>query len=166
MGLYDDVYAALDAAHVRYVVVGGMAVVLSGHLRTTVDLDLVVDLEPAAAARAMNALAGLGLLPRVPVEPGDFADPHVRERWRTDKHMQVLSFYDPQRPAREVDVFVAYPLDFDALVEEAVPTRVGGRTVPVAAKRHLIAMKQAAGRPQDLEDVRALEQLGDEKDGA
>ena len=28
MGLYDDVYTAFEAADVRYVVVGGMAVVL------------------------------------------------------------------------------------------------------------------------------------------
>lgn len=166
MGLYDDVYAALDDAAVRYVVVGGMAVVLSGHVRATVDLDVVVDLEPAAAARAMAALEGLGLLPRVPVAPRDFADPAVRAGWVADKHMQVLSFYDPERPAREVDVFVSYPLDFDALVEQAVPTSVSGRSVPVAAKAHLIEMKRAAGRPRDLEDVRALEQLADQEGSA
>lgn len=38
MGLYDDVYAAFEEADVRYVVVGGMAVVMSGHVRATVDL--------------------------------------------------------------------------------------------------------------------------------
>src|SRR5436305_11690823 len=102
MGLYDDVYAAFDAAGVRYVVVGGMAVVMSGHVRATVDLDVVVDLDPAPAGRAMRALEELGLLPRVPIRPQDFADPAVRESWRADKHMQVLSFYDPRHPAREV----------------------------------------------------------------
>lgn len=145
MGLYDDVYAAFDAARVRYVVVGGMAVVMSGHVRATVDLDVVVDLEPEAAGRAMQALEGLGLLPRVPVAPHDFADPQVREGWIRDKHMQVLSFFDPQQPAREVDVFVAYPLDFEALVASAVHRRVGHRTVPVASPHHLIEMKRAAG---------------------
>lgn len=159
MGLYDDVYAAFELAGVRYVVVGGMAVVLSGHVRATVDLDVVVDLEPDAAARAMQALGGLGLLPRVPVEPADFAVPAVRERWIRDKHMQVLSFFDPHHPAREVDVFVAYPLDFDLLVAGAVPTQIGDRTVPVASRNHLIEMKRAAGRPRDLDDVEALEQL-------
>jgi hypothetical protein len=159
MGLYDDVYAAFEAAGVRYVVVGGMAVVMSGHVRATVDLDVVVDLTPDAAGRAMDALAGLGLLPRVPIAPRDFADPEVRESWIRDKHMQVLSFFDPQHPAREVDVFVAYPLDFDDLVSGAVATRIGDRTVPVAAKHHLIEMKQAAGRPRDLDDIEALERL-------
>jgi hypothetical protein len=159
MGAYDDVYAAFDDAGVRYVVVGGMAVVMSGHVRATVDLDVVIDLETSAATRAMAALAGLGLLPRVPITPSDFANADVRESWIRDKHMQVLSFYDPRDMAREVDVFVAYPLDFEALVGQAVPRRVGDRVVPVAAVEHLIAMKRAAGRPQDLADIAALELL-------
>ena len=159
MGLYDDVYAAFAQADVRYVVVGGMAVVLSGHLRATVDLDVVVDLEPAAAIRAVEALQGLGLRPRVPVDPLDFADPEVRAGWIRDKHMQVLSFYDPEHLAREVDVFVAYPLDFERLLAAAVPTRNGNSLIPVAAVEHLIEMKRAAGRPQDLADVAALENL-------
>jgi hypothetical protein len=49
VGLYDDVFAALHRAGVRFVVVGGVAVVLQGHIRTTVDLDLVVDLAADAA---------------------------------------------------------------------------------------------------------------------
>jgi hypothetical protein len=73
--------------------------------------------------------------------------------------MQVLSFYDPQNLAREVDVFVAYPLDFELLVQRAVPTRVGGRTVPVAAVEHLIEMKTQAGRAQDLADIEALDRI-------
>ena len=101
MGLYDDVYAAFEGAGVRFVVVGGMAVVMSGHVRATVDLDVVVDLEPAAALRTMQALQQLGLQPRVPVSASDFADPAIRETWIRDKHMQDLSFYDPRRLARD-----------------------------------------------------------------
>lgn len=109
----------------------------------------------------MQALTGLGLRPRVPVAPSDFADPVVREGWIRDKHMQLLSFFDPEHPAREVDVLVSYPLDFEALADEAVRRQVGGRAVPVAALRHLIEMKRAAGRPRDLEDVEALQRLLD-----
>lgn len=165
MGLYDDVYAAFEEAGVRYVVVGGMAVVMSGVVRATVDLDLVVDLERESALRAVLTLEGLGLQPRVPVSAADFADPAIRERWIRDKHMQVLSFYDPKHVAREVDVFVAYPLDFESLVARAVPTAVGDRTVPVAAPEHLIEMKRVAGRARDLDDIEALERLAEGRSG-
>lgn len=159
MSLYDDVYAALTAAEVRFVVVGGMAVVLTGHVRATVDLDVVVDLAPEPARRAMTALTELGFRPRVPVSPLDFADPEVRQAWIEHKHMQVLSFYDPQHLGREVDVFVAYPMDFEKLVAAAVPTTVGDQVVPVASIADLVEMKRAAGRAQDLADVEALERL-------
>lgn len=165
MGLYDDVYAALDAADVPYVVVGGMAVVLTGHVRATVDLDIVVDLEPGPALRAVQALQAVGLRPRVPVAAEELADPAVRARWIEDKHMQVLSFFDPQHVAREVDVFVSHPIDFRVLISAAVPTQVGGRTVPVASPHHLIEMKRAAGRPQDLADVAALQRLLERQGG-
>lgn len=163
MTLYDDVYAALAAADVRFVVVGGMAVVLSGHVRTTIDLDLVVDLAPEPAQRAMMALTELGFRPRVPVAPLDFADPRIRQDWIDTKHMQVLSFNDPQRIAREVDVFVAYPMDFERLVAAAVPVQVGEQVIPVASIDDLLAMKRASGRPQDLADADALERLRDRR---
>jgi hypothetical protein len=37
--------------------------------------------------------------------------------------------------------------------------RAAGRTLPVVSVADLIAMKKASARPQDLEDVRALEEL-------
>src|SRR4051794_40462148 len=159
VSLYDDVYAALRTAEVRFVVVGGMAVVLSGHVRATVDLDVVVDLAPDAARRAVTALTDLGFQPRVPVRATDFADPRIRQEWIDTKNMQVLSFYDPQHAVREVDVFVTYPVDFERLLRAAVPTRVGDQTVLVASIEDLLVMKRAAGRPQDLAGIAALEAL-------
>ena len=41
---YEDLLRALQASNVRYVVVGGTAVILHGVPRTTADLDVVVDL--------------------------------------------------------------------------------------------------------------------------
>jgi hypothetical protein len=46
----------LERAGVRYLVVGGVAVVLHGYLRTTLDLDLVIQLEPDNLDRALTAL--------------------------------------------------------------------------------------------------------------
>ena len=60
--------SALDAAQVRYLVVGGVAVVLHGHLRVTAELDLVVQLDEGNVRRALAALAGLDFRPRAPVD--------------------------------------------------------------------------------------------------
>lgn len=45
-----SILAALHAAEVDHVVVGGVAVVLRGHTRMTVDLDLALDLSADNAA--------------------------------------------------------------------------------------------------------------------
>ena len=57
MRSYLDVFHALNAAGVRDVVVGGLAVVLQGHVRMTVDLDLVVDLAPEPLLAVLGPLA-------------------------------------------------------------------------------------------------------------
>ena len=48
------------------------------------DLDLAIDLAPAAAATTVEALTELGLQPRLPVDAREFADPAVREGWIRD----------------------------------------------------------------------------------
>ena len=81
-GRVEWVLAPLEQAGVRYLVVGGVAVVLHGHLRTTLDLDLVVQLEPDNLERALTVFGDLGFQPQVAVPLRSFADPQTRETWR------------------------------------------------------------------------------------
>ena len=156
MTLYRDVFEALERAGVRHVVVGGYAVVLQGHVRTTVDLDLVIDLAVEPAEAAMAALVGVGLLPRLPVDANDFADPETRRDWVENRNLQDFSLYDPHNPLREVDVFATDPLPFEELLERSVLKHVDGVAVRVASVDDLIVMKTKAGRPQDLEALQGL----------
>jgi hypothetical protein len=157
--------AALAEAQVRYLVVGGVAVVLHGHLRVTADLDLVVQLEPANVRRAITALDGLGFRPRAPVTATDFADAEIRESWVRDKGMMVFSLWNPELPGFEVDLFVREPFDFDSVYQRAVRVDLETCPVTVISLQDLIELKQAAGRPRDQEDVAALRALG-EADGS
>jgi hypothetical protein len=162
VGSYDDVFLALHAAAVRYVVVGGTAVVLQGHARLTVDLDLVVDLAPEQAVAAMRALTGIGLQARLPVEPESFADAATRRTWVEQRNLKVFSLFDPDQPRREIDLFATEPLPFEELHAGATTFVIAGVSVLVASRRHLIEMKRQAGRPRDLDDIAVLEALGDD----
>jgi len=62
-------------------VVGGVAVVLHGHLRFTAALDLVISLDRGNLSRGLRALEGLGYRPRAPVALDEFLDPEVRRTW-------------------------------------------------------------------------------------
>ena len=94
MGLFTPLFEALNAADARYVVVGGFAVVLHGHTRLTLDVDLVVDLDPEPAREIVDALTELGFIPRAPVKARDFANVSIREAWVEEKGMQVFTMVD------------------------------------------------------------------------
>jgi hypothetical protein len=162
VGSYDDVFGALHDARVRYVVVGGTAVVLQGHARLTVDLDLVIDLDEEQAVAAIRALTGLGLQPRLPVDPESFADAATRRTWVEQRHLKVFSLFDPEQARREIDLFATEPLPFDQLHADARTFVIAGVPVRVASRRHLIEMKRQAGRPRDLDDIAVLEGLDDD----
>lgn len=161
MPRFDEVLAALARADVRFVVAGGVAVVLHGHPRMTADLDLVVDLAPAQVRRALDVFTGLGLEPTLPVDVREFAEPDTRRAWVDERGMTVFSLVAPDDPLHAVDLFAEPPAPFDELWDAARIVEVAGVEVPVASIDHLIRMKEAAGRPQDVADVAALRELRD-----
>lgn len=159
MTLFEPIFAALERAGIRYVTVGGVAVVLHGHARLTADLALVVDLAPQAASGAIAALTAIGLRPRLPVDASGFSDPSVRERWIAERGMMVFTLWDPDDPLRSVDLFVESPIDFEELWGRAVVADVGGTPVRIASIPDLIHMKRMADRPMDREDILTLEHI-------
>ena len=149
VGEIEEVLSALNRAGVRYLVVGGVAVVLHGHLRTTADLDLVIQLQRDNALRAMRALGDLQYRPRAPVPAEAFADREVREGWIREKGLL------------EVDIFVSEPFDFDAVYSRALRVLLAKSEVTIIALEDLLALKRQVGRPRDQEDIAALESLRD-----
>lgn len=159
MSLFEPLFEALNQAGVRYVVVGGVATVLHGFARLTADVDLIVDLSPPEASNAIETLLRFGLRPRAPVDARNFADPSIRRLWIQEKGMQVFTLNDPANPMRAVDLFAESPIAFDELWARAETIRLTSTSVRVAAIPDLIRLKRIAGRPQDLVDIQALEEI-------
>jgi hypothetical protein len=157
------IFRALEAAEVRYLVVGGLAVVLHGHARFTSDIDLVVSLDAENAARVVDVLHREGFRPRAPVLLQAFANADERRRWVDEKGLVALSLWNPAMPLVEVDLFVQEPFPFDDRFARAVVMALAGTRVRVIAREDLVAMKRAAGRPKDLDDALALEALAAEE---
>jgi hypothetical protein len=157
--LFEPIFDALNRAGVRYVVVGGVAVVLHGVARLTADLDLAVDLTPPEARKAIDALVACGFRSRLPVDPRQFADPAVRATWAREKAMRVFPLWDPTNPLCLIDLFVENPVRFDELWEHSVMLDVGSTAVRVASIPDLIRLKRMAARPQDLIDIADLETI-------
>lgn len=156
----EAVVEALNAAGVRYLIVGGLAVNAHGYLRATRDLDLVVQLEPENLRRGLGCLFAVGYKLAIPVGAEDFADPRKRESWRVEKGMLVLKLWSDDHRRTPIDVFVYEPFDFErefarALLAELAP----GLFARIVSREALILMKQEAGRPQDLADIEELRRV-------
>lgn len=156
---YGSVFEALNTSGGRYVIVGGLAVVLHGHTRLTTDTDLVVDLAAEPAMQLLHALEALGFRPRIPVDMMEFADVERRREWREVKGMQVFSLFHRDDPRWVIDLFADHPVDFEDLIARAEVKSVDGVDVRVASIDDLIEMKRRAGRNIDIEDIEYLKQI-------
>ncbi len=156
--------SALSRADVKYLVVGGVAVVMHGHLRVTADLDLVVKLENTNLERAIIVFEDMGFRPRAPVPLKQFADAAIRETWVQEKGLTVFSLWAPSRPGFEIDLFVREPFNFEDVYARAPRVQLETCLATVIPLEELIMLKQLVGRPRDIEDVAALRALG-EHDG-
>lgn len=151
-----EILRALARHEVVYVVVGGVAVQAHGGQRLTQDLDLVVPPDRENYDRLAAALTDLdarilgqeGQRSAAPPSAGLLAS---GELWHLDSDHGMV----------DVIVLPAALGAFDAVRERAHEVELGDVVVPVAARGDLIAMKQASGRPRDLEDIALLEGLDD-----
>lgn len=157
---FEAIVRAFDQAGVRFIVVGGLAVIAHGYGRVTRDIDLVIQLQPEAITNAFKALATLGYLPRVPISASQFANPELRSAWIREKGMKVLNFHSDAHRETPVDLFITEPFDFEeeyraALVQESSP----GIEARILRLDTLLRMKAEAGRGQDLADIDELNLL-------
>ena len=147
------VCTALNDADVRYAVVGGYAVALHGAVRGTMDIDIALDWSRAALVSAERALAGLGLVSRLPISADDvFA---FRDEYTDRRNLAAWNFFNPDDASEQVDIVITY----DLTNKRTTRMELAECVVPVLSIDDLIEMKRRSGRPQDTEDAAALETL-------
>lgn len=154
------IFSGLNQAGVRYLVVGGLAVVAHGYVRLTVDVDLVVEMSHENLRRALDVLAGLGYRPRAPVPMEEFLQPAKRAEWLHEKGMLAFSLISSRFERTAVDIFTEAPFDFEqewaARMQQDAAADAPAHIVRLQT---LLDLKRAAARPKDLEDIRILENL-------
>jgi hypothetical protein len=142
---YKDLLSAFHAHGVKYLIVGGFAVIFPAQPRFTNDMDVFIKADTANAKATHAALAEFGA-PLQGIRPEDFADPS--------------SFFRFGRDPKGFDILPDIPgVDFDAAWERRVEIVVDAATGLKAnfiSAEDLIVSKLASGRPQDLADADAI----------
>jgi hypothetical protein len=140
-----DLLTALSAADARFLVVGGYAVGVHGRPRSTKDLDVWIEASVDNARKVMQALRDFG----APL--GDLAE--------RDLETPGIGFKMGEPPAR-IDILTQIEgVRFEDAWPRRLETFFGSVRCAVIGRTDLLTNKRAAGRPQDLADVAALERL-------
>ncbi|MBK5225085.1 MAG: hypothetical protein JJD96_00740 [Thermoleophilia bacterium] len=155
---YEKILRSMQKYGVRYLIMGGVAVNLHGVPRMTADLDIAVDLTAENVDALLDALEEAGLKLSLPLDPHSLADPEERSRWREEKHLEALTFQSvgSEAPYREVDIVLEPPLDFGEMYAARVELQADDIKISLISLPHLIELKQAIGRKQDIADVESL----------
>lgn len=155
IGDIERVLESMEKGGVRYLVTGGVAAVLHGHLRTTAALDLILDRGPHNVRRAVRALARLGYRPRSAVEPEDLAEPEGQKTLVQENGGRV-AFWSPRAPNLDVDVLLDPPYGFPDLHARALRVGLRWTEATVVGLDDLIDLKRIQARPVDVEDANIL----------
>ena len=145
----ERIFAVLGAHGVRYVVVGGIAVQVHGHVRMTNDVDLIPAPERANLQLLAEALHELGA--------------RVLNLGSEDLEISAsmlarATLWQFSTAVGDIDVLHDAPGagPFEQLRARSLVIELGEVEVPIAGRDDLISMKRAAGRPVDLQDIAAL----------
>jgi predicted nucleotidyltransferase len=149
----NEIISALEKNGVRCSIVGGCAVALHGIVRGTIDLDLIIEHTAEQFQRCESALKTLGFVSRLPVTAHEVFQ--FRHEYISNRHLLTWSFYRPNQPLDVVDILITD----DLRQLKSVRIKSGTFSYPVLSLKDLIQMKKRAGRPQDIEDLKHLEEM-------
>ncbi|MDI6735645.1 MAG: hypothetical protein QME42_05555 [bacterium] len=156
---YEDVFRELNSKKVRYLIVGGVAVVLHGVVRLTVDLDIFVDFSKKNIENFALCMKNLGYKPKLPVKIEELQDSEKRKMWIEEKGAKVFSFFHLTKHEEHLDIFIYEPIPFKDAYRKRKIVVAKDIEIPIISIDDLIKMKEIASREQDLADISALKDL-------
>jgi hypothetical protein len=146
---YEKLLASLALAEVKFIVVGGVAVALNGFVRTTDDVDILIERSPENIQRLLAALASFG-------------EGHARE----------LSLEDFDETEGAIRVIEDFPLDiftvmrgqsYRDLTPHLRQTKINDAQIDFLNAEGLIRLKADSGREKDQIDIAALRKSVDDR---
>jgi len=158
MIIYEDIFRAFQKKKVKYLIVGGIAANLLGALRSTADLDILMEITDENVRKVVGILKSLKYRIRQPIDPVKMVDKKVREDWIRRKGLKAVTFHK-EGALSEIDIIVKSPVSFEEACKRSVMIKVGNIRLPVIAVDDLIKMKMRTGREIDKFDVHELKKI-------
>lgn len=145
---FKELLQGFNEEGVRYLIIGGYAVIKHTEPRYTKDLDFWVSPDVENSQRVYSALVKFGA-PITDLTPNDFTKPGF--------------FFTMGLAPNRIDVlFDLGNLDFDECWERRSEGNLGDITVNFLSRGDLIVNKESVGRLQDLADAEKLRETNNE----
>jgi len=153
---YQRLCATLAEHRVHYLWVGGMAVNIDGVPRMTMDVDVVIALDPQNVDHWVAAVEELGLRPVLPVKLAALGDPTKRRERVEQRNLIAFALRAGEAGVPTVDLMLGVELQFEEAYRRRVVRDLEGIAFDLVSIRDLIAMKDKSGREQDRSDIEHL----------
>jgi hypothetical protein len=146
---FADLLIELREADAEFILVGGWAVILHGHVRATDDMDIFVRASNANSKRVFAALVTFG----APLAAHGVTADHFTNQGNAYR-FGVAPF--------KVEVLTKISgVSFDEALQGSKTFELDGHQIPYIGKLALIRNKKSAARHKDLADVEELERSND-----
>jgi hypothetical protein len=145
---YEKLLVSLARSGVEFIVVGGVAVALNGFVRTTEDVDIIVETSLANIERLLSSLASFGSGHARELAPSDFDETEGAIRLVEDFPLDIFTVMRGRK--------------FSDLTGHVRQTRINETAICFLDATGLILLKRDSGREKDQIDIAALRKLADE----
>jgi hypothetical protein len=141
---FKELLKIFEKHKIRYLIVGGYAVMKYSEPRFTKDLDVFIATDQENAKGVYSALKEFGA-PLENLSSDDFAHEGY--------------FYQMGRPPMRVDIMMSIPgINFDVAWKNREIVEFGDLKIVFISRSDLIKAKEASGRPQDKIDIEKLKE--------
>lgn len=156
---------------VMFIVCGGLAAVLHGVERLTIDLDLALSMSRNNLENFLSVMKKENMIPRAPIPAESILDKEIVQAIVEQKGALVFTFIDPENPFKQVDFFLTEDKSYETLIDETVEIKLEkGYYLHILTIDKLIEMKNAIDSPRDkdlldiveLKRIKGLRKVSDE----
>lgn len=158
MFIYEDILREFQKHKIQYIVIGGIAVNLHGALRSTADLDILLEMSGDNLKKFLVILKNNNYRSKQPIDLIQIVDKKIREYLVREKNLKAVNFYK-DGGFEEVDIIIDAPFGFKEARKNIIWVKSGGTRIPLMSIDGLIKMKKKTGRTIDKLDIDALKRI-------
>lgn len=153
-----EIIIALSQNHIKFIIFGGVAIVLHGVERMTLDLDISIDMEQENVMKFLEVMKKENLTPRAPIPSETLLEKELVDFIIKEKNAVAFTFIDKEHPYRQVDVLIHPDLNYQKWIHKTDTVELFGYNVKILSKEAIIELKQNLTNPRDkdLLDIKEL----------